>query len=187
MVWSVSTSLLVATTKEESYKSQRAFLLVGWWLLLVGWLLLLPFRAFSSACTSLQWNYPLNSSFTLSYYLANISVCYSTPRTAVSLILSTNEIYPSMLEKSDPIIFTDIVSPSPKMSHYAPPPAEGMGSNRSNTIRLIPCILKSSVSIYLIHHQLILAQLEEWEGDLQNALHSQMSERIESSSRNVFF
>ena len=30
-------------------------------------------------------------------------------------------------------------------------------------------------------------QLEEWEGDLQNALHSQMSERIESSSRNVFF
>ena len=134
MVWSVSTSLLVATTKEESYKSQRAFLLVGWWLLLVGWLLLLPFRAFSSACTSLQWNYPLNSSFTLSYYLANISVCYSTPRTAVSLILSTNEIYPSMLEKSDPIIFTDIVSPSPKMSHYAPPPAEGMGSNRSNTI-----------------------------------------------------
>ena len=74
-----------------------------------------------------------------------------------------------------------------KMSHYAPPPAEGMGSNRSNTIRLIPCILKSSVSIYLIHHQLILAQLEEWEGDLQNALHSQMSERIESSSRNVFF
>ena len=51
----------------------------------------------------------------------------------------------------------------------------------------MPCILKSSVSIYLIHHQLILAQLEEWEGDLQNALHSQMSERIESSSRNVFF
>ena len=73
------------------------------------------------------------------------------------------------------------------MSHYAPPPAEGMGSNRFNTIRLIPCILKSSVSIYLIHNQLILAQLEEWEGDLQNALHSQMSERIESSSRNVFF
>ena len=73
------------------------------------------------------------------------------------------------------------------MSHYAPPPAEGMGSNRFNTIRLIPCILQSSVSIYLIHHQLILAQLEEWEGDLQNALHSQMSERIESSSRNVFF
>ena len=71
--------------------------------------------------------------------------------------------------------------------HSAPPPAEGMGSNRSNTIRLIPCILKSSVSIYLIHNQLILAQLEEWEGDLQNALHSQMSERIESSSRNVFF
>ena len=71
--------------------------------------------------------------------------------------------------------------------HSAPPPAEGMGSNRSNTIRLIPCILKSSVSIYLIHNQLILAQLEEWEGDLQNALHSQMSERIESSSRNIFF
>ena len=114
MLWSVSTSLLLATVKEESYKSQRAFLLVGWWLLLVGWLLLLPFRAFSSACSSLQWNYPLNSSFTLSYYLANISVCYSIPPTAVSLILSTNEIYPSMLEKSDPIIFTDIVSPSPQ-------------------------------------------------------------------------
>ena len=36
------------------------------------------------------------------------------PPTAVSLILSTNEIYPSMLEKSDPIMFTDIISPSPQ-------------------------------------------------------------------------
>ena len=187
MVWSVSTSLLVATTKEESYKSQRAFLLVGWWLLLVGWLLLLPFRAFSSACTSLQWNYPLNSSFTLSYYLANISVCYSIPPTAVSLILSTNEIYPSMLEKSDPIIFTDIVSPSPQNVTLCSSASWRNVIQKIQYYQLMPCILKSSVSIYLIHHQLILAQLEEWEGDLQNALHSQMSERMESSSRNVFF
>ena len=126
--------------KEESYKSQRAFLLVGWWLLLVGWLLLLLFRAFSSSCTSLQWNHPLNLSFTLSYYLSNISVYYSTPPSTSSLMLSTYEIYPSKLEKSDAIIFTDIFSFSERLdldtkkSHYAPPPAKGMGSNKFNTI-----------------------------------------------------
>ena len=71
------------------------------------------------------------------------------------------------------------------MSHFAPPPAEGMGSNWFNTISWYHVYWNH---LFLsIYHQLILAQLEEWEGDLQNALHSQMSERIESSSRNVFF
>merc|ERR1712029_105966 len=42
----------------------------------------------------------------------------------------------------------------------------------------------SSQLLEAVQQKVVLStQLEEWEGDLQNALHSQMSERIESSSR----